>query len=112
MNILYINNKIVGNLGRSIDERSITIYKVAFVKDSFTRFTTMASKNTEAKNNKKSNSGVDAGTQELPPMLSLVQKAATLDSNPSMKQAAEITLKIFQKVQVCTPGSCDHPLTI
>jgi len=37
---------------------------------------------------------------------------ATLDSNPSMKQAAEITLKIVQNVQVCTSGSCDHPLTI
>ena len=55
---------------------------------------------------------VDAGTRGSPPMLALVQEAATLDSNPSMKQAAEIALKIFQKVQVCTPGSCDHLLTI
>jgi len=55
---------------------------------------------------------VDAGTQGSPLMLALVQEAATLDSNPSMKQAAEITLKIVQKVQVCTSGSCDHPLTI
>jgi len=72
----------------------------------------MASKSTKAKNNKKLSSGVDAGTHGPPPMLALVQEAATLDSNTSIKQAAEITLKIVQKVQVCTSGSCDHPLTI
>jgi len=72
----------------------------------------MTPKNIKAKNNKKSSTGVDAGTQGSPPMLDLVQEAAALDSNPSMKQAAEITLKIAQKVQVCTSRSCDHPFTI
>jgi len=72
----------------------------------------MTSKNTKAKSIKKLSSGVDAGTQGPPHMLALVEKAATLDSNLSIKQVAEITLKIVQKVQVCTSGSCDHPLTI
>ena len=67
----------------------------------------MASKNPKA--NKKSGSGVDAGTQRS---LAVVQDAATRDSNQSMKQAIEITLKIFQNAQVCTSGSGDHSLTI
>ena len=72
----------------------------------------MALTNTKAKNIKKSSSEVDAGTQGSPSMLALVREAATLDSNPSMKQAAEITLKIAQKVLVCTSGSYVHPLSI
>ena len=69
----------------------------------------MASKTTKAQNIKKSGSGVDAGTQGS---LAVVQDAATLDSNSGIQPAAEIALEIFQKIQVCTPGSGDHPLTI
>ena len=71
----------------------------------------MALKDIKIKNNNESSSGVDPATQGPPTVLALVQDAVTLDSNPNIKQAAEITLKIVQKVQVCIPGSCDYSST-
>ena len=81
------------------------------VEDSHIRYLTMASKSIKTKYNNKLSSGVDPVTQGPPNVLALIQDAVTLDSNPNMKQAVEITLKIVQKVQVCISESCDYSST-
>lgn len=109
VSIPSINNKSVGKFQEVWCRRPLCYRSFILVEDFLILSITMAPTNYKAKNDNKSSSGADAGTQGPSPILALVQEAATLDSNSNMKQAAAITLKIVQRVQVCICWSCDHP---